>query len=139
MIRENKDLNIPSQKQMLAIYRCDEISAEVSKNFQAGIVPFKKVRHASPTHTYSQPMHNLPSSTVNTCIIHLTHTHTLTHCNLPHTRTQALDSGEMVDDFGKKASKLVSQALGACVCMFALVCAGVCLCTHVCMCVLVCM
>lgn len=33
MIKDNKELNIPSQKEMLAIYRCDEISKEIYGQF----------------------------------------------------------------------------------------------------------
>jgi len=41
-VKYNKDLNIPSQKEMLAIYRCDEISAEAFKNFQQNISILRK-------------------------------------------------------------------------------------------------
>jgi len=45
-IKENKDLNIPSQKAMLAIFRCDEISADVLKTFSNTVSPFRKTLEA---------------------------------------------------------------------------------------------
>lgn len=41
-IKENKDLDLPSQKEMLAMYRCDEILNEAYKNFSTKLLPTKK-------------------------------------------------------------------------------------------------
>jgi len=41
-IQANKDLNLPSQKEMLAIYRCDEISANAYKTFEEELVTLKE-------------------------------------------------------------------------------------------------
>lgn len=40
-IRSNKDLNLPSQKEMLATYRCDEISAVALNHFFEQLKPLK--------------------------------------------------------------------------------------------------
>jgi len=40
-IRENKDLDLPSQKEMLAMFRCDEIMETVLKVFTQSITPIK--------------------------------------------------------------------------------------------------
>lgn len=39
-IIENKDLDIPTQQQLLAQYRCDEIAAEISRKFSESISPY---------------------------------------------------------------------------------------------------
>ena len=41
-IKKNSDLNLPSQKEMLATYRCDEISATAFNTFSTAIQPIKK-------------------------------------------------------------------------------------------------
>jgi hypothetical protein len=40
-IKENKDLDLPSQKEMLAMFRCDEISEGITKEFNQSLVPIK--------------------------------------------------------------------------------------------------
>jgi len=42
-VKENKDLDIPSQKEMLAMFRCDEISAEAFRKFGETAAPWKKI------------------------------------------------------------------------------------------------
>eukprot|EP01114_Cavostelium_apophysatum_P008070 TRINITY_DN2033_c1_g1_i3.p1 TRINITY_DN2033_c1_g1~~TRINITY_DN2033_c1_g1_i3.p1 ORF type:complete len:609 (-),score=169.39 TRINITY_DN2033_c1_g1_i3:117-1943(-) len=41
-IKENKDLDLPTQKEMLAMFRCDEILNEAYKNFSTALSPAKK-------------------------------------------------------------------------------------------------
>ncbi len=41
-IKNNSDLNLPSQKEMLATYRCDEISVTAFNNFKASVQPVQK-------------------------------------------------------------------------------------------------
>lgn len=44
-IQENKDLNLPSQKEMLSVYRCDQISLEAFDQFKEQVlVPFEDER-----------------------------------------------------------------------------------------------
>ncbi len=38
---KNKDLDLPSQKEMLAMFRCEEIMAGVLKEFNQSIAPIK--------------------------------------------------------------------------------------------------
>jgi len=64
-VKENKDLDIPSQKEMLAMFRCDEISAEAFRKFAATTAAYK----------------------------------------------QALEKGELVEAFGKKAAEAYNTAL----------------------------
>lgn len=59
-------MDIPTQKEMLAMYRCDEISAEVFRNFSATTSSWKK----------------------------------------------SLESGEILEDFGKKGFEAFKNALG---------------------------
>ena len=42
VVKENRDLDLPSQKEMLALFRCGEISAQVYEEFLTKIEPSKK-------------------------------------------------------------------------------------------------
>jgi len=43
VVKENKDLDLPTQKEMLAMYRCDEISAEAQRHFMEAMAPSRRV------------------------------------------------------------------------------------------------
>ena len=40
-VKDNRDLDIPTQKEMLAMFRCDEISAEIFKKFTELVTPLR--------------------------------------------------------------------------------------------------
>eukprot|EP01119_Soliformovum_irregulare_P011576 TRINITY_DN2914_c0_g1_i1.p1 TRINITY_DN2914_c0_g1~~TRINITY_DN2914_c0_g1_i1.p1 ORF type:complete len:755 (-),score=268.17 TRINITY_DN2914_c0_g1_i1:49-2313(-) len=42
VVKENKDLDLPTQKEMLAMYRCDEISAEAKRHFDETMASTRK-------------------------------------------------------------------------------------------------
>lgn len=58
-IKSNKDLDLPSQKEMLAMYRCDEILEQALRDFNAKIEPLRKQLSREPLSKFGETASNL--------------------------------------------------------------------------------
>jgi hypothetical protein len=58
-IQENKDLDLPSEKEMLAMYRCDEIIQVAYGKFFSNLMPIKETLETSIVEKMGQAISGL--------------------------------------------------------------------------------
>ena len=64
-IRNHKDLNLPSQKEMLASFRCDELLLEAVQSFTATLSPVKARVKAEAISNFGTEMASLLNDALN--------------------------------------------------------------------------
>eukprot|EP01102_Stenamoeba_stenopodia_P014022 TRINITY_DN461_c0_g1_i1.p1 TRINITY_DN461_c0_g1~~TRINITY_DN461_c0_g1_i1.p1 ORF type:complete len:809 (-),score=280.41 TRINITY_DN461_c0_g1_i1:132-2558(-) len=63
-IKSNKDLDLPTQKEMLAMYRCDEIIEQALQAFNVKLEPLRRELSKNSSRTFGQTAEELLNSTL---------------------------------------------------------------------------